>query len=230
MTFPAVAATSVSSEASDTTTHTVTIPAVSGGNLILINAGINGNPTVTKPSGFDFIFNYPFSNGTQAIFAKVAAGTEAGTVDFSTDASEESSHTVYVIGSWYGSLAGVEVSNGDQSNSDAPNPDAITATWGSADNLFIATNGLRRGRAVTGWPGSYTGSNISEATDAATSGSGAAMATRNLASATDDPGAFGLDGSTPWGAATLVVRPASAGGSFQAAWAINSNVIIQGGV
>lgn len=208
MTFPSVTATSTSTLATDGTTHTVTIPAVSSGNLILIATGINGNPGITEPSGFTFQKELSGSNCVYALFAKVSDGSEAGTVTFTTDASEESSHCVYVIDSWFGSLAGVETSTGATGNSDTPASGSLSPSWGADDNLYIASVGLRRGRNFDSFPTDQPDNRISTGTSTATSGSGCGLASRNLAASSANPAAFGLDGSTPFAAVTIAVRPA----------------------
>lgn len=211
MTFPTITASNTSAEASNVTTHTVSLPAtVNNGDLIRIEVGINGNPTVTQPSGYGMPVNIAGSNCRHAIFELVADGTEGGTtVTFSTSAAEQSNHTSRSIGDWSGTLAGTEYSTGAIAASDSPDSDSLAPSWGTEDTLYITSYGSRRGRAITSFPTNYGDNNLESIGMDGTAGAAVASGTRNLAASSDDPGAFLLSALTPWAAVTTAIRPAA---------------------
>jgi len=209
MTFPAVLSTNTSVTV-DNTTHTVSLPAtIAAGNFIVIDAAINGTPTVTPPTDFTMIKSLPNSTATLAVFVKVAAGTEGGTtVTFTTSVLETSGHTSYAGGSWDGTLAGIEVSTGATGTSVNPLSDAITASWGAADNLFISALAIQRTPSLTSYPTSHPDNRIEAANGGGGSDALSAMASVESALATNTPTAYTAPISRPWAAATIAIKPA----------------------
>ena len=207
MAFPQVQSINTSSETTNVTTHTVSLPlTVAANDFLIIFTGIDGSTTVTPPTGWATLFT---STGGMSIFVKLAAGTEGGTaVTFSTAAAEQSAHISIAGDGWFESLTGIEVSTGTTGNSTAPNPDSVTASWGSDDNLFIAPFGGERGdRTVSSFPANYTSNQITNENGSGAAGAQNAICTRELASATDDLGAYTINNIIPWAAATVVIRP-----------------------
>jgi len=215
MAFPTVQFTNTSAEIGNVTTHTVSLPAtVAANDFLVIVASINGTPTITPPSGWTLIKEITGTNHKYASFKKLAAGTEGGTtVTFTTSASEQSAHISLAGDAWSENISDIEVSTGAIGSTANPDSDSVTASWGSDDNLFIATTATRRGdRTTNSYPANYADNQITSVGAVTSSGSGAILATRELAASNDDPGTFGLSGSTPWSAATIVIKP-SAGGA-----------------
>lgn len=209
MAFPQVQSINTSSEAVNVTTHTVSLPAtVATDDWLLIIASVNGTPTLTDPSGWTKLIEIAATNNRPVAWKKKADGTEGGTtVTFTTSAAEQSSHISFAGDGWSEDLNDIEVSTGATGSSSNPDPDTVTPSWGSDDNLFLACYGLRRGRTATAFPTNYNDNQTQIATSTSTSGSGAAVATRELAAASDNPGTYTLDASTPWGAYTIAIRP-----------------------
>lgn len=199
MAFAQVLSSNTSFVGSNNVNHSVTLPPVVGaGNLLLILAAVNGNPTITAPAGWTPIAdtNAGGSNKKELILAKSADGTEGGTtVTFTTDAGEQSAHVSLAIGNWSGNLSFIATSGIPvNANGATPNPPAVTAPWGSEDNLFIAGGFLREGSTIDSYPTGYTSNQLSATTSTGSAGSTMVIATRELAAASDDPDSFGITG------------------------------------
>jgi len=111
--------------------------------------------------------------------------------------------------SWHGTTP-PEVSTGATGDSANPDPDSVTASWGSDDNLFIAAmawDDSDGGDTVDAYPTNYT-SNQTVSDDLLSAGRGA-IATRELTASNDDPGTFTTSAAEEWWAGTVVVRPAA---------------------
>jgi hypothetical protein len=137
----------------------------------------------------------------------IASGGET-TVAVTSSAAERSTHIAARITGWHGTTP-PEISAVASGSSTAPNPSSVTASWGSADNLFIALYGVDSG-APTAYPTNYS---LAQTTTTTTPTSAAygGMAARQVAAASDDPGAFTNSTSDDWRAYTVVVRPAPSG-------------------
>ncbi|MCC7290086.1 LamG domain-containing protein [bacterium] len=135
--FPKVEATSTGRDSTDATSHTITMPSgINVGELLIIVFSVDGNPTVTIGSG-NWTKLGQASNGTtvtQAIFYKVAEGSDTATV--STSSTQEASHIVYRISGAGDTISGTSA-NGSSTNSNPPNHNPGTTN----NYLWIATRG-----------------------------------------------------------------------------------------
>lgn len=210
-TFPVVAGTLGSSRITQSTTDTVDLPAsIASGDLVMIFHFTEGNSTRTVPSPWVEIFD---SNSTGAdgltVAYLIASGGETSVVVTKTVTERFSAIAARITG-WHGTTA-PEISSSATGSSTTPDPDSVTASWGSDDNLFIAMEATDNDSFTpTAWPTNYTDNQITGPN--AASSSGGAIATRNLAASNDNPGTFTITASDTWIAATAVVRPAAAGG------------------
>ena len=230
MTFPVVNSISTSQEIVNTLTHTVLLPpTIASGDFIIIFAGVDGSSsTAIPPTGFTEIQDVP----RLKIFTKVADGTEGGTnVTFSTSTSEQSSHACYAGDTWNGNIADIEASAAAFAIDAAPDPSSVTASWGSDDNLFIASFGGARGdRTLNSYPTNYTNNQIFNANGTGT-GATISLASREVVGATEDPGAWSISTSLPWEASTVVVRPgAAAAGRIMSSLANHGGLVAKGGI
>jgi len=213
-TFPVVAGTATSSRASNAANDSVTLPAsVASGDLLLVFHYSDGSLTRTFPSPWVEIKDAVCSSSVCNIGVGylIASGGETS-VTVTKSVSERFTAISYRITGWHGTTP-PEISTGATGSSTTPNPDTITASWGSDDNLFIAVMAVDDsggGGSVSTWPANYTGSQITSPT--ASSAARGAVATRNLAASNDDPGTFTWSASDQWWAGTVAVRPAAAGG------------------
>ncbi len=193
--------------AADTTSHSITMPAdVAVGDIILVLFSVDGSPTIsvnTGVSGSNWTLGTQASNSTvvKGVYAwKVAEGSDVLTL--TTSASEQSSHISYCIKN-HGSAVEGASANGSSTNS---NPPSLTPSWGSADNLWIATRHGDSTVLATVPPSNFT-SLYSEAASG-TSGASTSSAHRKHTNSVLDPGTF-TSSTEQWVSFTIAVKPGS---------------------
>ena len=218
MAFPSVKSSATSTEASPTTTHSVTLPAsIASGDLIWVQANSGSIETITGPAGFTEKFNQD-SDGSLSVFAKVADGTESSTtISWTTGTTTISATIAKIIEDWAGALSGLEIeSPGDTTSSHILTFPTITASWGSDDNLFIIFSALGRdARTVSTWPTGYVDNRTVIDSGGGTSGTVGIFASRDLASDTDSPSDLLLNSGSGNAIETVaVVRPVISGPSI----------------
>lgn len=219
MAFPTVIGTVAHSHVTaNATSITVTLPDGSdtAGRLLLAAVSKDGTGVMTWPAspawtvldaGDDggaasrMEVRYRILNGTEGYPATGASISVSG-------ASEEWASSVYLIKGHNSSTNPPEgtPATGTTGNMD---PAAETASWGSADNLFIVFGTLDASVTVTGWPANYTGNQHGDNTGG-TGGVSHGSASRNLTAASDNPGTY-TNGSESWRTLTVVVQPGSEG-------------------
>jgi len=212
MAFPTLAAGNMSTELVATTSHSMDLPlTVNAGELLLTKVSSGGEPVITMPDGWELTYiPTTFSAVSLACFKKIADGTEGGTsVAFPTDIAVKSSHLACAITGWSGDLSGVVAAqNAVTANSATPNPPGVTAPWGVADNMYLAQTSMQRTAALTGYPTNYLDNQAEISTGSAGQDSIVAMATRELAAASDDPNNFTAATARRNISQTLVIAPA----------------------
>jgi CheY-like chemotaxis protein len=206
--FPAVQATNTSGETTDTTSHTVSMPAnINAGDLLIVFFSCDGVETVTWPTGDGWASIFHDTNlMTLDIGYKIADGTEGATITVTTGTTEQSAHISYRITGHDKSQA-PEVSTGATGNSTAPNPDSLTPTGGAKDYLWIAVEGNNNASAASAYPSNYTNGQTNAVGDSG--GANVAVARRELNASSEDPGTFTTP-SERWVACTVAVQPQSA--------------------
>jgi hypothetical protein len=208
-TFPTFAgACTLTSRANNGTgVDTVNLPAsIASGDLIIIWHFSEGGLTKTVPSPWVELFDGNSSGGDGLYIAYLIASGGETTVVVTKSAGERFAAIACRItaASWHGTTP-PEVSTGATGSSQTSDPDSVTASWGSDDNLFIAAQATDNDSfTATGWPSNYSGNQTNS--DNVVSSSGGSIATRELAAASDDPGTFTITASDTWIAATVVVR------------------------
>lgn len=218
MAFPVVAATNTSETNPTSTTHVVNLPAsIAAGDLLIIvvAAGIGNTAgtgvTITPAAGWTELFDDNATAGGAAWCAyKIASGSEGATVSVTSSATSLSVHCSYRINSWHGTTP-PEATVLGAGGSTSLDPPSQTASWGSDDNLWIALATWKNATsAFSAYPTNYTSNQVALNNSHAGSSDGAlAIATRNVTTATEDPGAFTLLASSSSHNATIVVRPAA---------------------
>ncbi len=164
MAFPNVAATNISKEASNTTSHVVSLPAsVASGDLLIVIVALdsfNGTNSFTWPSPWVEILDVEHSGGnivSVTVGYLIASGGETSVTVTSTH-SDHSTHIAYRIDAWHGTTA-PEVASTDGS-SQTPDPPSLNPTgWGTEDTLWIAGIGVDRpttSHPTTADPTNYT--------------------------------------------------------------------------
>lgn len=191
---------------------------VDAGDLLLCHIALEtanlGVPTPGTPTGWTLLDSDETNSAKDAWtgwFAKVADGTEdGGTVDFASSVNAVAAAQVHRVTSWFGSLTGVEIGISSNAAVSTPNPPSLTASWGSADNLwFVSCGSYTNLGTVSSYPSTFTNGVQTLGGDTT---DGAAIATAWLESATDtlDPGTFTLSETERCHTNTIVVRPAAA--------------------
>jgi hypothetical protein len=217
VTFPTATTTSGNS-AGNVTTYTVTVPAVSSGQLVIVCVVKDGIGTPTWPTTPEWTQISQLASSAHRLMVRFRRidGTEGwgsgGSFDL-TSSSEGFAHAMAVIDGAHASTdpVGTFVTATD-ANPDPPVcPAAGDLSWGTEDTLWIVTYGWDGNNAHSAYPTNYANDQITDRW-ANTGGSGVAMATRELAAANEDPGTATIGGSDQWVAATIAVRPAATGG------------------
>jgi len=214
--FPVVATSNGGGDSATTTSHTVNLPAsIASGDLLLIYLSCrDSNTTITNPAGWVERLNTfaQTDNGAGQvevlISSRVSDGTEGGSVSVTTGTSVACAYISHRITGQHASSA-PEFGTVAKGSSVNPDPPAVTPSWGAEDNLFLAPIFASSNPTVSAYPTSYVDNQRREVTVVA-SNAVVAVSSRNLNATTDNPGTYTISASTPWGAMTVVVRPAAA--------------------
>lgn len=217
MTAPVVAGSALSGDSTNVTAHVVDLPAsIAAGDLVIVYVALDsGALSATIPSPWVEIKDEAGTGFVAYVAYLIASGGETS-VTVTSAAAEHGNHIALRITGWHGTTP-PEITTAVTGSSTTPDPPSITASWGSADNLFIAVLFSDQGTGsapfpVTAWPTNYGNDHIENAVD--TSAAVVAVATRALTGATDDPGTFTMTSTETWSAYSMVVRP-GAGASPQ---------------
>lgn len=189
----------------------VTLPTGSAnGNLIviLLQAGVT-TTTWTQTAGTTGWTELYDSNGQAFYYKQIGTGEANPSFDSSVSGRSGAS-ALRITGHEDPAMQVPEASTGATGTSNSPDPDSLTPTGGSKDYLWIAVDGNTDGRrAASAAPTNYVNLNPFS-TGGGSAGATGATAERQLAAASEDPGAFGLTGSSPWAARTIAIHPSSA--------------------
>lgn len=214
MTFPIVASEASSSQSTNTTTHTVTMPSgVASGDLLVAAIEFDGRPVRSGQiiDNWTEILNTSDSGDGVSLYAywKRATGSEGSSQTISTDVAQCSSHKTWrITGDNTGTVPASAVFQGSSPGTSADPPSLNPGSWDVEDTLWLALVASDDGSiTVTGFPGSYTNTGQVNA-DGSTDGVTLGWARRENATASENPGAFTLSSATPFCTATIAIRPA----------------------
>ena len=215
MAFPVVSSTNTTTIGSNTTSHTINLPAsIGSGDLILVLFCVDGNGTATTPTGYTAVFTNIGSTQRTCLYYRIADGTEGSTISITTSTTQQSSSAAYRITSWHGTTPpeGATVTGSNTT----PDPPNLAPSWGAEDNLYICGWGYNDGTTTTtAFSTNYTGSQLSPNSGGA-GGTGCAISTRDLNGSSDNPGTGTISASENHTAYTVAVRPAAAGATYEA--------------
>jgi hypothetical protein len=221
MAFPTVATTNTSRQDTNSLTHTVNLPAsIASGNLLLVFFACDGNTTaeVTTPaSGWSTLFtqNVLADTAFLKVFYRFANGAEGGTIVITTGATEQSTHISYrITGAHASEVPAFSSTRPGASNANPDPPSLNPANWDIEDTLWIAAAAWDGSPTGTGYPTNYTGSQLTNQNPSGSGSAGSIVATKNNAAASEDPGTFTMSASEQWASATIAVRPAGAGTTY----------------
>ena len=193
------------------TAHDIDMPAtVTADDLLLVFFTDDDASTVTTPSGWTSLGTASEGVVRASVYGKKAVGDEDGTtVDFVTADAVTATAQVWRITGWGGTVAGHIDLSSNSAISNSVDPASVTAGWGSGDNLFIVYAGSGDDdKNTTVWPTDYDDNQTDVAHGAGANNSArTAASSRDLASASDDPGTQTLSSTEAIVAWTIVVKP-----------------------
>lgn len=193
MTMPTVEATATFENSTQATSHDVTLPStIEAGNLLVMIARLNTG-TVGAPPGWSVLGDDGLlgatSTGSQAVFTKIATGSEGATANVSASGAAGCVAITYEISGWSDVVALVA-----DATEDPPN---LAPWFGAQDTLWIANMASLRTNdwSVSAAPTNY--SNLLEAANPSVSASSVGMvsAERTLNAASENPGTFTISGT-----------------------------------
>jgi hypothetical protein len=196
---------------SDVAAFNATLPAtINTNDLLIACVAMDGNSTLTWDNTTAGAWTQTFNDVQAAnrlmIFTRKADGTEDGKVlALAISAAQQLVVRVFRLSGATGEVTVTGIGNRLASGA-TYDPPAVTASWGAANNFFLAIAGIDNATSITGGPSSYSSPNT-----LITSSSGqAAISTayKIVNAASDDPGVFTSSTAVPWVGATLVARPA----------------------
>lgn len=212
--FPRVLSVTPTAFATDTTAHAVAMPATLAGDLLIVLFANDGSATVSITGTTGWTVLWSTANSTQVRLTgavKIATGSEGGTtVNFQTSTAENAAAHVFRVqqGSWSGVLSDVVVVTAAQATSSGPNSPALTQNWANNKALWLTCAGVDGIPNLTSTPSNYFAGGAGRLPSGSTAGACTVIAAyRQLATNTEDPGAFQLAASEEWVAQTIAIRP-----------------------
>lgn len=198
MAFPQVVGSSHGHHTFDTS-HPVTLPSASAGQLLIAVLAADEYTNITLPGDWISFFTYNYGTIAVSFCYKTATGSDSLT--FTTSDNCSTAHRVIVVDDW----SEVDVWGGTTQNSDdSPDPSYHNPnTWGSEDTLWIAACGYGGGTYVSAYPSSHPDNQWQwQAGDC-----GVGIATKELNAASLDSDPFTLNAAADWLALSIAVRP-----------------------
>ena len=211
MAFPTVNTTAVSAALSGTA-QVMPMPTHAAGDRLVVIHAVDGGASnyVSHTAGWTLLANT--SSGTTCfllVFEKEAASSsEALTVTLS--GSRTARAVSYAI-QGHDSTQAAEIATAS-GTSTTPDPPSLSPSWGSDDNLWIVA--LSQDNSTIGlssFPSGYTANQLNNP-GGTTATPRAAAATQEVATGTENPGAFTLAATEQWVTATIAIKPAGGGG------------------
>lgn len=210
----AIAAYNTSNVASNSTSHTVSLPAgISVGDGLLIFATVtNATDYPSAPGGWSnlaFLGLSDMPGRNLSVFYRVADGSEGATVTLTTSSGRVSAHvTMRIAGADPGTPPEAAITSG--SSSTTPDPPSLTPSWGAKRSVWIAVAG-NAGAVITqsAQPSGYGNPQTSSA-NGSTAGTRVNTFTADKIDtvSSDDPSTFTVSASATWLAATVAVKGA----------------------
>lgn len=228
MAFPQVQATSTGN---DTTSGSgaVTLPTgvTAGDRLVMVVDVDNGNLSdiiiSASGTGWNKLAQESDAGAVRsALFEKQSASgdsADAVTLSFSGQSiAEACSYTVYRI-SGHDSSAALEYAVqshtdvGDTNPSANPDAPSLTPSWGSADTLWMWVGCWDNAtRTISAFPTNYSSNQTTNTGASGASGDVTiAIATRENAASSEDPGTATISAAEQWNAWTIAIKPAGGG-------------------
>lgn len=188
-------------------TYTFTLPTnhIQGDLLIIQIAGIATatQQVITFAGDFKTLYNlWTSASRIQLAAWTIDNGAYSTQGQFTSTIANTYRYIVYAItvNTWYAGSP-PEVGTAITGTSTGPDPPAITPSWGSASDLFIASGIWTSTATRTSCPTNYA-----TPTDVTGTSPGMSSCIRTLAGTTDNPAAFLISASSAWTAQTIAIR------------------------
>lgn len=194
----------------DVTSFNVNLPAtVNAGELLLIPVAVDANSTLTWDQAtagtWTSLFNDAQTANRLQIYYKIADGTEDGkALAVTISAAQQVVARCFRLSGVQGSISAT--GTGNRGTATSFDPTAITASWGVANNFYLAIVGIDNAILITGGPTGYSTPNTR--ITSASGQAGLTTAYKSASGSSDDPSAFTSSTSIGYVCATVVVRPA----------------------
>lgn len=205
--FPIVAA-STNGEGTDASPHTFSIPAVSGGELLIGTLGLAGNPSVSWPGDWTEIIELAPPDGSQklGVAYKFADGSEGSTISVSSGDGPYNYKIFRITGHRPGVAPYWATATGDDTSPNPPNLNIGVVE----KHLIIAVHAFdwRNGLTLSTYP--YADNQYSDVFPEGIGGGGSSSlssCTAGVEASSVNPGVFIWSGSDAWAAATIGIRP-----------------------
>jgi hypothetical protein len=213
MAFPAIATSASTSDNDSSSPWTENLPAsIALGDLLVMAAWQAASTTaLTWPAGWVQISATNAASGTGRfeVRYRLADGTEGATISISGGGgTTRLSSVCFRITGWHGTTV-PEGGTPATGTSTTPDPPTVTASWGSADNLFLAIFGQFSHTTLTPTaPTSYGGRVVGANSGGTDPNSGkVCFSSQQLASSNDNPATWTGADNEAWVAQTIVIRP-----------------------
>jgi hypothetical protein len=219
MTFPTRAGLARTEFDADST-FVATVPAAVSGELLLAIFVEVGAVDAMTVSGWQTVFTSSATVGGSRrlnVYRKISDGTETDVSAVLTGTPRDGEAIVMRFQNWSGSLADIVAGSAVNNTSNA-NPPTLTPGY-TDDTMWWAIAGGTSTASASAYPTNYADNQETYLGSAGTS-VGIAIASRNLNTATQDPGAFTWAAVTM--ANTLAIRGGSAGAPAAGGQAVRS--------
>ena len=210
MAFPTVQSATGNNSGANTTSQVITFDggtAVGDRVLVFITNDGGAGMSVTSGTGWAQLFQRTVDGVTARLtcFWKDWDGS-GDNLTLDCSASEGLSWAIVAIeAGTFDDTTDPEVGTASFGTSDSPDPPSLNPTnWDVEDTLWIASYGWDGNVAHSAYPTNYS-SNQFTTRWANTGGAGVAVATRNNAAASEDPGVGTLASSEQWAAQTVAI-------------------------
>lgn len=213
----------------NTTTHVITVPTHTSGDLLIAVVCRDGGGTTSFPSS-PTVWN-EIADVSQGGTCNLSVGYTFGNgSDTSVTISTSSEQAWGAVWRFVGAHASTppEIATAGHASSSTSDPPSLTPTWGSADTLWFAVVSINGGFS----PGENTGFPYTQGQeDGGTGGSGGAGGAwcyDVITAATEDPGVFT---HTAWAnqgvTGTIGVRPAATGSLMPDLRRTRTNILLR---
>lgn len=196
MAFPQVATSASSTETSDTTSHTISLPAsIASGDLLVAVITVDASPSVTFTGWTKFGDTDDIQDGTNqagTMWWKDATGSEGSTDSFTTSAAQESAHCCYrITGAADPSVDPPTITIASEIiNSTTHNPPSHTPGGGAKDYMWIAGVCSDSATTASSYPTNYDSNQVTIAGPNTPGSAGTSVATDEVNAASENPAAY----------------------------------------